>query len=136
MGISSSAAAMAAVGRRAWPELFHPPPPFPVRALRLPSSRDARAPSLAPHHGRCWPPDGEQRHRATISAGELPPELPYCSGLPRWVRLGAGSMVVPSLSPEISPAASLPPVSAAPAPGWLTGRVPIYPWAPAICLSV
>jgi hypothetical protein len=113
--------AMAVVGRRAWPELLHPPPPFPVRALHLPSSRDARAPSLAPQHGRCWPPDGEQRHRPTIPTGELPLELPCYSGLAHWVRLGAGSVVVRSPSLEISPATSLLPVSAAPAPGWLTG---------------
>jgi hypothetical protein len=117
--------AMAAVARRAWPELLHPPPPFSVRALRLPSSRDARTPSLMPHHGRCWPLDGEQRHWPAIPTGELPPELPHCSGLARWVCLGAGSVVVSSPSPKISPAASLPSVSAAPAPGWLMGGVPI-----------
>jgi hypothetical protein len=111
--LSSSTAAMAAVGRRAWPELLHPPPPFPVRALRSPDSRDARTPSLVPHHGRCWPPDGEQRHRPAIPTGELPPELPRCSGLARSVRLGAESMLVPSPSLETSPAAREPLVSAA-----------------------
>jgi hypothetical protein len=111
--LSSSAAAMVAVGRRAWPELLHPPPPFPVRAVRSPDSRDARTPSLVPHHGRRWPPDGEQRHRPTIPAGKLPPELPRCSGLARWVCLGAGSTLVPSPLPETSPAAREPLVSAA-----------------------
>jgi hypothetical protein len=51
--------------------------------------------------------------------------------LVRWVRLGAGSTLVPSPSPETSPAASSPPVSASPALLWLAGGS-VDPWVPRV----
>jgi hypothetical protein len=88
-----------------------PPLLFPVHAFRSPCSREARAPSLAPHRGRSWQPAGEQSRRSAIPTSELPPKLPHLWELARWMRLGAESTLVPSPSPEVSPAVSLPPVS-------------------------
>jgi hypothetical protein len=84
-----------------------PPLLFPVRAFCSPCSREA----LAPHRGWSWQPAGEQSRHSAIPAGELPPEFPCLWELVRRMRLSTGSTLVPSPSPEISPAASLPPVS-------------------------
>jgi hypothetical protein len=105
--------AMAAVGRRAWP-----PPP-----------RGARARFLGRHHGLRRPATVRQRHHPAMHAGKLSAEVGWPRLRHSWLRLGAGSTVVPSPSPEDSPAASWPSVSSRPCPAHLQVG-PVSAWGP------